>query len=317
MQLFDARSKTAAIFGSGVFWCLEKKMIRSMTGFGRGEFLSSSRRITVEVKAVNHRYLDLSIKMPRQFNMFESEMRNVLKEYVSRGKVDVYVTCEEIEKAAASITLQHEVAEKYVSFAKELQERFGIENDLTVSRLLKMNDVVSDFDYEENKDELGSELMESFKSALENLRLARETEGRNLREDIVKKCEALKRNVDIIEDRYPEILEAYKERMLMKLNELKADTTLDESRLAAELTIYADKICVDEETVRLRSHIDAIVSTVDSKESVGRRLDFIAQELNREANTILSKSNDIITSDVAIELKTDIEKLREQIQNIE
>ena len=141
-------------------------MIRSMTGFGRGESLNGSRKMTVEVKAVNHRYLDLSIKMPRQLNMFESEMRNVLKEYVSRGKVDVYVTCEELEKAAPSIMLQEEVAAKYVSFAKKLQERFGIENDLTVSRLLKMNDVVSDIDPEEDKDELANELMETFRDAL-------------------------------------------------------------------------------------------------------------------------------------------------------
>ena len=292
-------------------------MIRSMTGFGRGESLNGSRKMTVEVKAVNHRYLDLSIKMPRQLNMFESEMRNVLKEYVSRGKVDVYVTCEELEKAAPSIMLQEEVAAKYVSFAKKLQERFGIENDLTVSRLLKMNDVVSDIDPEEDKDELANELMETFRDALAKLRSAREAEGRNLRDDIIKKCSSLRKNVEIIEDRYPEILEAYKERMMTKLEELKSDTTLDEGRLAAELTVYADKICVDEETVRLKSHIDAILSTMDSEDSVGRRLDFIAQELNRESKTILSKSNDIITSDVAIELKTDIEKLREQIQNIE
>ncbi len=294
-----------------------KAMVKSMTGFGRGEFASEAVKVTVEIKAVNHRYLDLNIKMIKRLNPFENDMRNLVKDYIARGKVDIFVNFEEVGQDASSLRLQDDVAGKYIEFAARLHEKFGVENDMTATKLMRFSEVIVEEEPSLDEDEVEKALMSALEDALKQICRSRLDEGRKLRDDILLKCQNLGKNVALIEERYPEIIESYKTRLKQKIDELKADTSIDESRLAMEVTMFADKICVDEETVRLRSHIDAITKTLDEGTNIGRKLDFIAQELNREANTILSKANDLITSDIAIELKTDIEKIREQIQNVE
>lgn len=292
-------------------------MIKSMTGYGRAEHITKERRITVELKSVNHRYLDLGIKMPRKLNMFEGSIRNLAKKYMSRGKVDLYITYEDYTLGSASLKYNSELAGQYLRYLKEMAETFSLENDIRVSTLSRYPDVLTMEDASLDEDELWGRLEPVLKEAFEKFVEARILEGSHLREDLLEKLTYLDGQVQLVEERYPEVVEAYREKITQKVAELLGDAQLDESRIAAEVVLFADKICNDEETVRLRSHIQSMKKILDEKEGVGRKLDFIAQEMNREANTILSKAGDLITSDVGISLKTEIEKIREQIQNVE
>ena len=292
-------------------------MINSMTGFGRFEAAEGSRKFTVELKSVNHRYLDLNIKMPRQLNALESGIRSLLKEYIERGKVDVYITCEKDTQEDVSLKYNSALAATYLSYLKEMAEEFQLENDIRVSSLSRYPDVFVMEETPADEEELWNGLEKALRGACEQFVSARTREGEHLKADLLEKLDELLENVDFIERRSPQIMAEYRSRLEDKVKELLGDNTVDESRLLTEVTIVADKICVDEEIVRLRSHIETTKNSLEAGGSIGRKLDFIAQEMNREANTTLSKANDLQISNCAIELKTEIEKVREQIQNVE
>lgn len=292
-------------------------MIKSMTGFGRCEISEGERKFTVEMKAVNHRYLDVSIKIPKKLSFFESAVRNMLKKYIERGKVDVFVTYEEYTQNHVCIKYNKDIAEEYMKYLNRMVEDFSLENDIRVSTLSRYPEVFTMEEQTVDEEELWRELEQAVQGAAEKFVEARETEGENLKEDLIGKLDAMAVHVDFITERSPKIIAEYKEKLREKIQELLEDTRVDESRLLTEVTIFADRVCVDEELVRLRSHIAQTKEALLAGGSVGRKLDFIAQEMNREANTILSKTTDIEVSGHAIELKTEIEKVREQIQNIE
>lgn len=292
-------------------------MIKSMTGFGRCEIADKERKITVEMKAVNHRYLDVNIKMPKKLNFFESNIRTLLKEYIQRGKVDIFVTYEDYTENNVILKYNQKLAGEYVKYIRQMAEDFSLNNDLQACTLSRYPEVLTMEEQTVDEDALWATLEKAIRGAAEQLVETRIKEGSNLRDDLIQKLDGMLQYVDEIEKRSPEIIAEYRQKLQDKVNELLSDTQIEESRLATEVTIFADKICTDEETVRLKSHILTTKETLSQGGSIGRKLDFIAQEMNREANTILSKANDLTVSDIAINLKTDIEKVREQIQNIE
>ena len=292
-------------------------MIKSMTGFGRAEVTDENRKFTVEIKSVNHRYLDVNIKMPKKLNFFESAIRNLLKEYIERGKVDVFISYEDYTEDNYSLKYNEDIAAQYLTNLKAMSEKFGIENDVRVSSLSRYPEVFTMEEQSPDEKELWAGLESAIRAAAEQFVESRIAEGERLRTDLIEKLNGMLTYVDFIEERSPVIMQEYRAKLEDKVKELLGDTQIDESRIAMEVTLFADKICVDEETVRLRSHIESTKETLRAGGGMGRKLDFIAQEMNREANTILSKANDLKISDTGINLKTDIEKVREQIQNIE
>ncbi|RGY01599.1 YicC family protein [Blautia sp. OF03-15BH] len=292
-------------------------MIKSMTGFGRCEHVQGNRKFTVEIKAVNHRYFDVNIKMPKKFNFFESAIRSVMKEYIQRGKVDVFITCEDDTENNFSLKYNENIAGEYLKYYRRMAEHFGLKDDITVSVLGTCPEVFAMEEQTVDEEEIWALLETALRGALKQFVETRTREGENLKNDLIGKLDGMLRDVDAVEIRYPQVLEEYRSRLREKVDTLLGDSQMDESRLAAEVILYADKICTDEETVRLRSHIEGMKTELLQGGSIGRKLDFIAQEMNREANTILSKANDLQTSNLAINLKTEIEKVREQIQNIE
>ena len=293
-------------------------MINSMTGFGRCESSDGDRKFTVEMKGVNHRYLDVNIRMPKKFNLFETAIRNLLKQSIQRGKVDIFVTYEDLSENQASLKYNEQLAGEYLSYFKQMEEKFSLGNDVRVSTLLRCPEVLIMEEQTMDEDELWNGLKKALSGAIRQFVETRAQAGDSLKEDILKKLSGIQKLVDYIEERSPQIVAEYREKLQNKVRELLSDTQIEEGRLAAEVVIFADKICTDEELVRLRSHVVHMKETLESKESgIGRKLDFIAQEMNREANTILSKANDLEVSNAGIDLKTEIEKVREQIQNIE
>ena len=292
-------------------------MLKSMTGFGRCENITDEYRISVEMKAVNHRYLDLSIKMPKKFNYFEASIRTLLKKYIQRGKVDLFINYEDYTQGNMCLKYNRALAAEYMDYFNKMAEEFSIQNDVKVSTLAKFPEVFSMEQAPDDEEHPWGILSAALEDAAVRFVQSREVEGEHLKNDLLGKLDYMTGLVDYIEGRSPQILTEYRAKLEAKVQELLNGTAMDEGRIAAEVTIYADKICVDEETVRLRSHIENTRKDLLSGGSVGRKLDFIAQEMNREANTILSKSNDLSISDKAIALKTEIEKVREQIQNIE
>lgn len=292
-------------------------MVKSMTGFGRCEVSEGDRKMTVEMKSVNHRYLDISIKMPKKLNFFESAIRSLLKTYLQRGKVDLFITCEDLSEAKGTLKYNRELAAEYLNYLNQMAEEFGLENDIKASVLSRYPEVLVMEEAQDNEEELWKLLEQALKGACVQMVETRSKEGENLKKDLIDKLDEMLEHVAFIEERAPQIVAEYRKKLEDKVQELLSDAQIEESRLAAEVTIFADKICVDEELVRLRSHIEHTKAVLQEKDSVGRKLDFIAQEMNREANTILSKANDLEVSNRAIELKTGIEKVREQIQNIE
>ena len=288
-----------------------------MTGFGRCEVAEEQRKFTVELKGVNHRYLDVNIRMPKKLNFFEASIRNLLKQYAQRGKVDIFITYEDTSENQVSLKYNPTLAAEYLTYFKQMEESFGLDNDIRVSTLSRYPEVFTMEEQVIDEEELWNGLEKALKGAFAQFVETRIVEGENLKKDLIAKLDELLEIVAQIEERSPQILAEYRTKLENKVKELLENTQLDESRIAAEVVIFADKICTDEETVRLRSHIEHMKATLEMAEGIGRKLDFIAQEMNREANTILSKANDLEISGTAIELKTEIEKVREQIQNIE
>lgn len=313
------KTKAAGLRGIGdeVRQSVEVIMIKSMTGFGRCEVVENNRKFTVEMKSVNHRYLDVNIKMPKKLNFFESAIRAELKNYISRGKVDLFITYEDYTENNASIRYNKELAAEYMKYLRQMQEDFGLDDDVRVSTLSRYPEVFTMEEQNIDEEELWKELQRAIQGAAEGFVQTRIAEGEHLRDDLVEKLDGMLKLVDFIAERSPQIVQEYRHKLEEKVKELLGDVHVDENRLLTEVTIFADKVCVDEELVRLRSHIETTKATLQEGGSIGRKLDFIAQEMNREANTTLSKSNDLEISNCAIELKTEIEKVREQIQNIE
>lgn len=292
-------------------------MIKSMTGFGRCEIQKESRKFTVELKSVNHRYLDVNIRMPKKLNFFETAIRTLLKSYANRGKIDIFITYEDISQAQVSVKYNAALAAEYLKYLRQMEEEFGLENDVRVSTLSRYPEVFTMEEQSEDEEELWNGLKEALEGAFGQFVETRKAEGENLKKDILSKLDSLGKEIVFVEERSPQIVAEYRAKLEDKMKELLADTQIEDSRIAAEVILFADKICTDEEVVRLKSHIQHMRNTLEEKEGIGRKLDFIAQEMNREANTILSKANDLEVSNHAITLKTEIEKIREQIQNIE
>ena len=292
-------------------------MIKRMTGFGRAELIDEEKKITVEMKSVNHRYLDVNMRMPKKFSVFEASIRSLLKEYIQRGKVDVFITCEDYTQSRVSVKYNREIAQQYLGYLQEMSRDFQLSGEINAALLSRYPEVLTMEEQTEDEDEMWGALEGVIRNAAVQFVEARTKEGIELKRDILDKLEKMGEKVELVEKRSPDIIKEYREKLETKVKELLADTQMEESRIAAEVILYADKICTDEETVRLKSHIKHTKSVLDEKEGIGRKLDFIAQEMNREANTILSKANDLETSNLAIDLKTEIEKIREQIQNIE
>lgn len=291
--------------------------IRSMTGFGRCEVAEGARKITVEMKSVNHRYLDINIKIPKKLSFFETAIRGELKNYIQRGKVDIFVTYEDMTESNLCVKYNRELAAEYMKYLWQLSEDFSLDNDVRVSTLSRFPEVFTMEERTVDEEALWQFLEKAVIGAAESFVETRIKEGENIRDDLLAKLSGMLASVEFIEHRSPQIIREYKQKLQEKVRELLEDTQIDEARLLTEVTIFADKVCVDEELVRLRSHIAATRESLMEGGSIGRKLDFLAQEMNREANTILSKTTDLEISNRAIELKTEIEKIREQIQNIE
>ncbi len=291
--------------------------MKSMTGFGRSETATEKFKLVVEMKAVNHRYCDIGIKLPKMFNKYEAAVRAITKEYASRGKIDIYISFEDHTEQRARVDYNEAVARGYMDAIERASKVFGIEKAVTAVSLIHMPEVVTLKEEDLDVEDIYPALEETLRRAAQRFLDARCKEGAHLKADLLDKLAHIEELVRLVEERSPQMVEEYRRKISDKVRELLGDKSVDERILATELTVYADKVCVDEETVRLCSHTKNMRDTMEQGEAVGRKLDFIAQEMNREANTILSKVNDRELLDIAIDLKTEIEKVREQIQNIE
>ena len=292
-------------------------MIKSMTGFGRCEVQEGQRKITVEMKSVNHRYLDVAMKMPKKLNFFEAAIRSELKNFIQRGKVDLFINYEDYTQTNVCVKYNRELAEEYLKYLNQMAEEFSLDNDVRVSALSRYPEVLTMEEHTVDEEKLWKLLEQAIKGAAQGFVETRIKEGENLKNDLLEKLNEMLGHVDFITERSPQIIAEYRQKLRDKVKDLLEDSKVDENRLLTEVTIFADRVCVDEELVRLRSHIEATKEALIQGGSIGRKLDIIAQEMNREANTILSKSSDLEISNRGIELKTEIEKVREQIQNIE
>lgn len=294
-------------------------MIYSMTGYGRAEVQDADSKFTVEMKSVNHRYLDVGIRMPKRLGLFESRIRTLLKAYIRRGKIDVSIAYENFAGRDMSLVYNEALAADYMAYARKIQHAFDIADDMTTSKLMLMPEVMSMDEVPIDEACVWSMLEQALTRAAGQMQDARADEGGKLAADICRKLDLLTDDVTKIEQRSPLILAQYKSKLEERTKELLLDTQIEDTRIAAEVVLFADKICTDEETVRLACHIGKMqdVLAAGKPDGVGKELDFVAQEMNREANTILSKATDGNISDIAIEIKTEIEKIREQIQNIE
>lgn len=293
-------------------------MANSMTGYGHAEVSAEGRKFTTEIKSVNNRYLDLNIRLPRQLNPFEAKIREELKKTIHRGKVDVYISCENLEDQGTKVRYNRTLAGEYLQNIRSISEDYGLPVNLSAERLSQYPEVLVLETTDEVNEELPLPLLASVQKAAEQFSEARAREGAFITEDLLRKLDGLQEGVEKIRANAPVILEKYRAGLYARMKEILQDTQIDETRILQEAALYSDKICVDEEMVRLESHIRAVRAELcKNDESVGRKLDFLAQELNREANTILSKTDNAESADIAIGLKTEIEKIREQIQNLE
>ena len=292
-------------------------MIKSMTGFGRCEKVTEEYKLSVEMKAVNHRYLDMSIKMPKKFNYFEAGIRNLLKNDIQRGKVDVFINYEDYTENKMSLKYNASLAAEYMEYFKKMEEQFGIANDIKVSVLSRMPEVLTMEEVPDDEDSMWKILSEVVEEAADSFVESRVREGEHLKNDLLGKLDYMLEQVAFIEERSPRVVAEYRMKLEEKVHELLESASIDEGRIATEVTIFADKICVDEETVRLRSHIEHTRKELLAGGSVGRKLDFIVQEMNREVNTIGSKAVDAEIAHMVVDMKAEIEKIREQIQNVE
>jgi len=292
-------------------------MVSSMTGFGRSEYQDEFSKFTVEIKSVNHKYFDLGIKMPRRFNLFESSIRNLLKTYASRGKIDVYISYEDLSEGRKSLKYNSALAAEYYRYYRQIGDELGITDDIRATVIAKCPEVLELEEQEVDEELLWNRLSPVLEEAFSAFKKSRIKEGDALKNNILEKLDDMQRIADYIEGYLPQIIQEYREKLETRVKEFLDSGIIDDARIAAEVTIFADKVAIDEELVRLKTHIVNMRDILQKGGEVGRNLDFIAQEMNREANTILSKSSNISITNSGIELKTCIEKIREQVQNIE
>ncbi len=292
-------------------------MVRSMTGYGRGEAGSETLSVTVELKSVNHRFFEASVRAPRQFAFLEDKLKSYVQSRVSRGKIDIMVSCDFSSAQTDKIDINEAYAESYVSALKLLGEKYGIIDDISVSTVARNQDVFTVTKQRLDDDEVWGLVSSAAETAVDNFIKEREAEGARLAEDVIGRTKTILDFVSVVEQRSPQTVKEYRERIENKMRELLGDTTVDEQRLITETAIFADRVAVNEETVRLRSHIAHFSEMCEQGGVIGKKLDFTVQEMNRETNTIGSKCQDIEISHIVVDIKSEIEKIREQIQNIE
>lgn len=292
-------------------------MIKSMTGFGRAEEVLNGRDILVEIRSVNHRYYEFSSRIPRAYGYIEEKLKSLLNGRIARGKTEVSITVSSVEGKEAVIEVNEAIASGYVDALRKANEKLGLTDDITLSQMMRLPDIFTVRKVQDDEDQVWQDVKTVTEKALDNFVRMRETEGVRMKEDFLFRLENIEKMVSDVEVRSPEVNAAYRDRLYNKIKEVLADKNVDESRLLTEAAIFADKTAVDEETVRLRSHINQFRSMLELDEPVGRKLDFLIQEFNREANTIGSKAQDAKITKTVVELKSEIEKIREQIQNIE
>ncbi len=291
-------------------------MLKSMTGFGRAECIKDGYSVKVNLKSVNHRYMDVSIKLPKYYVFMEDKIRTSAAKYISRGKVEVFVSLERTEGSSKTVVLDEAVASNYVRALKSLK-KLGLKDDVKISTIAQYHDI---FKLENNADDeefISNLILDVFSDAAEDFVNMRINEGKNMEKDILSHIDNLAENLALVEERYPQIVEEYKNRLIRKITEVLEDKNIDETRIVTEAAIFAEKSDIGEETVRLRSHIKEFKKAIDTDLPIGKKLDFMIQEMNRETNTIGSKANDVEISKIIVNMKSEIEKIREQIQNIE
>jgi uncharacterized protein (TIGR00255 family) len=292
-------------------------MARSMTGFGRGTKDMEGKSFSIEMKSVNHRYLDINIKLPRNLISLEERIRKVVSQNLNRGKVDIFITQSTYSTNDVIANFNQSLADSYVKCLQEIKERYNVRDDISVSLVSRFPDVITLNQKEEDLEASWNAISSALNDAISNLLIMREKEGEKLRSDLEARCKYMKELVGDISKRAPLIVTSYKEKLEKRLAELLNDVRLDESRAYMEVAIFSDKSNIDEEIVRLYSHLNQMMDTLNLKEPIGRKLDFIIQEMNRETNTIGSKANDLELVNVVLNMKNEIEKIREQVQNIE
>ncbi len=294
-------------------------MIRSMTGYGRAQMTIDTMNITVELRSVNHRYFEFNSRVPRNYGFLDEKLKSFIGSLVSRGKVECYVSVENLEDSDVEILVNHSLASSYINALNELAERndLTLRDDLVLSTLARNNDIFAVHKQEADEEKIWNAVKTVAEEAVSKFISMREAEGEKLKADVLYRADEILKKVTVIEERSPETVKEYNDKLLARINEFLSDVQVDEQRLLTECAIFADKVAVAEETVRLRSHIDQLRLFMDSNEAIGRKIDFLVQEMNREANTIGSKAQDVTIARNVIDIKAEIEKIREQIQNIE
>lgn len=292
-------------------------MLKSMTGFGRAQKEIDGYVITVELKSVNHRYFEFSSRVPRQYGFLDEKLKSYINGKVSRGKIECYVTIEALNTDTADVVVNHTLATAYVNALKEIAETYELKDDFGASTISRFPEVLVVIKSDEDKEKLWGYVQEVCSEAIDKFVAMREVEGSKMKDDIYSRGQFILDCVSYIEERSPQTVKEYNDKLVERVHELLGDVSLDESRILQEVAIYADKVAVAEETVRLRSHIEQLNTFISSDEPVGRKMDFLVQEINRETNTIGSKANDVDIARKVVDIKAEVEKIREQIQNIE
>lgn len=291
-------------------------MLKSMTGFGRAEKLIDGFEVKVNLKSVNHRYMDASIRVPKYYSFVEDKIRQAATKYISRGKVEIFVSVERTEGSGKTVTIDSEVAQNYINALKSLAT-FGIEDDVKISTISQYHDIFKIESDEDDEERITAMIIEVFSEAAEDFVNMRINEGKNMEADILSHLDCLAENLAEVEKRYPAIVSEYRARLEKKISEVLEDKNVDETRIITEAAIFAEKTDIGEETVRLASHIKEFKKMICTDEPIGKKLDFMIQEMNRETNTMGSKANDVEIAKLIVNMKSEIEKIREQIQNIE
>lgn len=292
-------------------------MVKSMTGYGRHQQTVDGMDITVEVKSVNHRYFDFSSRTPRIYGFLDEKLKGYIQSRVARGKIECYVQVDNLENDSVKIEINHSLARGYVEAFKEISAVYGVDNNLNAGMLARFNDVLLIRKEEADEDKIWEAVKSVAEVAVDKFILMRQTEGEKLRDDIYSRADLILSKVEFVEERSPETVKEYTDKLLARMNDILGGVNIDETRILTEAAIFADKVAVAEETVRLRSHIEQLKAFFDSEDAIGRKMDFLVQEINREANTIGSKASDVEIARCVLDIKSEVEKIREQVQNIE
>ena len=291
-------------------------MIKSMTGYGRGKLESDGREFIVEIKSINHRYNDTSIKMPRYLSFLEDKVRQYVTKSISRGKIEVYISVNNISAESKNVVIDKELAGEYVNAMRDMIALYGLKDDISASALMRLPDIIRNKDVDD-EEEYWEPLKNALDIALTNLEEAREKEGARLKADILERIGTISKYVDTVKDKSAGLLEEYRNKLINRVNELNANNIVDENRIGIEVVLFADKSSICEEVTRLKSHIASLEKMLDVGGPIGKKIDFLVQEMNRETNTIGSKANSVGITNYVVEMKNEIENIREQVQNIE